>query len=150
MKANIFKTEDYKQFIQHVKQTIQTAQIKAAISVNRELLNLYWNMAKQIVEKQKQTAWGDGFVVQMSLDLKAEFPDMKGFSERNIKYIRQWFLFYNANNEIGQQVVAQLTRIPWGHNIAIISKCKNIDEAITNFQTNSGVFKILLSCYGNR
>ena len=130
MKNNFISTNDYKQFIQYVKQTIQTAQIKAAISVNRELLNLYWNLGKRIVEKQKQTAWGTGFIVQISQDLQTEFPDMKGFSIRNLKYIRQWFLFYNSKNAIGQQVVAQLTQIPWGHNIVIISKCKNPDEAI--------------------
>ena len=58
MKDNFVITDDYKQFIQHIKQTIQNSQIKAAISVNRELLNFYWNMGKRIVEKQKQTAWG--------------------------------------------------------------------------------------------
>ena len=126
MKDSMIKTEDYKQFIQNIKQTIQTAQIKAAISVNRELLNLYWQLGKQIVDKQKQAAWGDGFIKQMSSDLQIEFPDMKGFSLSNLKYMRQWFLFF----EKSQQVVGQITQIPWGHNIAIISKCKNTDEAI--------------------
>jgi len=130
MKDNFIITDDYKQFIQHIKQTIQNAQIKAAVSVNRELLNLYWSMGKQIVEKQKQTKWGSGFIAKMSRDLKSEFPEMKGFSVRNLKYIRQWFVFYYSKNAIGQQLVAQLTQIPWGHNITIISKCKNTDEAI--------------------
>ncbi|KPA10387.1 protein containing DUF1016 [Candidatus Magnetomorum sp. HK-1] len=126
MKDKFIITDDYKQFIQHIKQTIQNSQIKAAVSVNRELLNLYWHMGKQIVEKQKQTTWGSGFIVRMSQDLQSEFPDMKGFSLSNIKYMRQWFLYF----EKSQQVVGQLTQIPWGHNIAIISKCKNLDEAI--------------------
>lgn len=122
MKDNIIKTDDYKQFIHDVKQTIQTAQIKAAVSVNRELLNLYWDLAERIVEKQKQTSWGDGFIVQMSRDLQEEFPNMKGFSLSNLKYMRQWYLYF----EKSQQVVDQITQIPWGHNIAIITKIKNI------------------------
>lgn len=65
----------------------------------------------------------------------AEFPDMKGFSERNLKYIRQWDMFYHEGNGIGQQPVAQLAQIPWGHNIAIISKCKNISEALFYVQS---------------
>ena len=79
-------------------------------------------MGKQIVEKQKQTKWDSGFIDRMSRDLQSEFPDMKGFSVRNLKYIRQWFVFYFSKNAIGQQLVAQLSQIPWGHNIAIISK----------------------------
>lgn len=126
MKDNIIKTDDYKQFIHDVKQTIQTAQIKAAVSVNRELLHLYWNLAERIVEKKKQTSWGDGFIVQMSRDLQEEFPNMKGFSLSNLKYMRQWYLYF----EKSQQVVDQITQIPWGHNIAIITKIKNIEEAI--------------------
>ena len=60
----------------------------------------------------------------------SEFPDMKGFSARNMKYIRQWFLFYNTPQTIGQQAVAQLTHIPWGHNLVIISKCQHREEAL--------------------
>jgi len=59
-----------------------------------------------------------------------EFPDIKGFSERNLKYIRQWFLFWASKIPFGQQAVAQITQIPWGHNLAIIAKCKNDDEAL--------------------
>ncbi len=62
--------------------------------------------------------------------LMIEFPDMKGFSLRNIKYIRQWYLFYCEENEKEQQIVAQLIQIPWGHNLHIITKCKKIDEAL--------------------
>ncbi|WKZ21017.1 MAG: DUF1016 N-terminal domain-containing protein [Candidatus Brocadiaceae baterium WH-1] len=130
MRSNIIKTNDYRRFIQEIKQRIQSAQIKAAVAVNRELLRLYWDLAKRIVEKQKQTRWGDGFIDQMSRDLRKEFPDMKGFSLSNLKYMRQWYLLF----EKSQQVVGQITQIPWGHNIAIITRCKNIDEAIFYIQ----------------
>jgi len=60
----------------------------------------------------------------------AEFPDMKGFSKRNLELIREWYLFYTKENPIAQQAVSQLIQVLWGHNIAIISKCKNIDKAL--------------------
>ncbi len=73
---------------------------------------------------------GDGFLKQLSMDLRAEFPEIKGFSSSNIKYIRQWFLFYTSDEPIGQQAVGQLTQIPWGHNLKIIAKSKSIKEAL--------------------
>jgi predicted nuclease of restriction endonuclease-like (RecB) superfamily len=80
--------------------------------------------------------WGSGFVKEVSRDLMREFPDVKGFSERNIKYIRQWHEFWSGA-AIGQQPVAQtqdgptpsLFAIPWGHHLAILTKCKDRDEA---------------------
>jgi predicted nuclease of restriction endonuclease-like (RecB) superfamily len=121
------KMSEYRSFIRDIKRRIQASQIKAAIAVNRELLNLYWDLAEQIVAKQQQSAWGDGFLLQMSNDLKAEFPEMKGFSLRNLKYMRQWFKFWSVDSSIGQQLVAQ---IPWGHNLVIISKVSSVEEAI--------------------
>lgn len=119
--------DDYKAFIQEIKQQVQRAQIKAAIAINRELLQLYWELAERVVHKQQTAAWGDGFLMQMSKDLQAAFPDMKGFSLRNLKYIRQWYQFWSGTEPIGQQAVAQ---IPWGHNLVIISKIKQPDEAL--------------------
>ncbi len=127
MRNRAIKADDYKAFIQDIKNRIQSAQIKAAVEVNHELLRLYWYLAERIVVKQKDSAWGDGFLLQMSRDLQVEFPDMKGFSLRNLKYMRQWFQFWSTGSAIGQQLVAQ---IPWGHNLVIISKAKGMDEAL--------------------
>lgn len=127
MTQSIVKTEDYLAFIQDIKQRIQGAQIKASVAVNQALLHLYWELAERIVAKQLESAWGDGFLLQMSRDLQAEFPDMKGFSLRNLKYMRQWFQFWSAEPAIGQQLVAQ---IPWGHNLVIISKIKTTEQAL--------------------
>jgi len=80
MTQGLIKTDDYKAFIQDIKQRIQTAQIKAAVTVNQDLSHLYWDLAERIVSKQQESAWGDGFLLQMSRDLQAEFPGMKGFS----------------------------------------------------------------------
>lgn len=119
--------KDYSDFLRELKIRIQSAQIKAAVSVNRELIGLYWELAEKIVEKQKHSQWGDGLLAQMSKDLQEEFPDMRGFSLRNLKYIRQWFLFWFDGDAIGQQLVAQ---IPWGQNLLIVSKSKTHEEAL--------------------
>ncbi len=128
---------DYRQWITSIKTRVQTARIKAAVAVNRELLELYWFLGEQILEKQASARWGDGFLKQMSKDLLAEFPDLKGFSHRNLKSIRQWHLFWTDDSAIGKQAVSQLpanpsqlvSQIPWGHNILLIQKLKDPADA---------------------
>jgi len=131
----------YKAWLTELKDKVRNAQIKAAQKINTELLTLYWELGADLVEKQATSKWGDGFLLQLSRDLKIEFPEMQGFSERNLKYIRQWHLFYAQTNQqpsdeqIRQQVVAQIVQIPWGHNIAIITKCKDVGEALYYVRT---------------
>ena len=128
------QTTEYKEFIQKIKEKARKAQIKASVRVNSTLLEFYWELGADIVEKQKTASWGSGFLKQMSRDLMIEFPNIKGFSLRNIKYIRQWYLFYCEESAKGQQVVALLTQIPWGQNLHIITKCKDINEALFYIQ----------------
>ena len=154
---------DFKSWVSQLKQDIRSAQIKAAIKVNTELLRLYWRMGADICEKQKSASWGDGWLKELSRELMTEFPDMKGFSHRNLQYIRQWYLFYNQENTIVQQVVAQLEdvnvqqhvaklgddmrqqhvaqisedvffSVPWGHHLYIISQCKDVSRAVFYLQ----------------
>ena len=128
---------DYADWLRSLKSRVRQVQLKAAVSVNRALLRFYWELGSDIVEKQQNTSWGDGFLTQLSQDLVAAFPDMKGFSKRNLEQVRRWYLFYSENTSIAQQPVSQLepplveqiTRIPWGHNIAIVAKCKSQEEA---------------------
>jgi predicted nuclease of restriction endonuclease-like (RecB) superfamily len=127
-------SKDYVNWLAELKRKIRSVQIKAAVKVNAELLNFYWELGAEIVEKQTNASWGDGFLHQLSKDLVSEFPEMKGFSLSNLKYIRQWYLFYNQNEIIGQQAVGLIAKIPWGHNIAIMSRCKTIDEALYYIQ----------------
>lgn len=87
---------DYRDWLKEIKQRVQKAQVKAAVQVNTALLTFYWELGADIVKRQKTAKWGSGFLKQLSVDLMAEFPDMKGFSFSNIKYIRQWYLFYSA------------------------------------------------------
>ena len=125
--------ENYKNWLFDLKRTIQKCQIKAAISVNRELIQLYWELGKGIVKKQKTANWGSSFIDQLSKDLKTEFPEMSGFSTKNIRYCRQFYLFY-SEYLIRQQAVAELRNalfsIPWGHHILIIQKNKITEDAL--------------------
>ncbi len=149
MKDKLIHTGEYKGWIDQLKSRFRQSQLKASVAVNTTLLSFYWELGADIVEKQKNSNWGDGFIRQLSEDLMEEFPDSAGFSHRNIKCIRQWYMFWNQFFTIGQQPVAQLepavngdtfaiveqaiyqlTSVPWGHNLVIISKCKNHDEAI--------------------
>ena len=123
------KDEAYKKWLVSLKQQFKHAQIKATVQVNQALLQYYWQLGEQIVERQKNSEWGSGFLKQLSRDLMAEFPEVKGFSQRNLELIRQWYLYWHKEAAIAQQLVAQLTRIPWGHNAQIMSKCENLQEA---------------------
>ncbi len=75
---------DYQSWLNQIKQKIKSAQYRAALSVNSVLLDLYWEIGKEIVEKQKFEDWGSGFIEQFALDLRKSFPDIKGFSKRNV------------------------------------------------------------------
>ncbi len=94
----------YKKWVVELKSKIGAAQIKAAMTVNRQLLELYWQLGKDIYEKQQKANWGEGLIEQLSKDLMAAFPDMKGFSRTNLFFIRKWYLFYKDVEKV-QQVV---------------------------------------------
>ncbi len=113
--------ESYGQFLSDLKTRIRTAQVKAALAVNRELVLLYWQIGRDILERQKQEGWGSKVIDQLAQDLKQEFPDMRGFSARNLKYMRA-FAEAHPNQQIVQEVLAQIT---WYHNIALLEKLKD-------------------------
>lgn len=119
--------KQYQKWLETIKRKIKSAQLKAAVAVNSQLIQLYWDLAKDIVNKQREANWGDNVLEQLATDLKLSFPDTNGFSRRNLYAIRQWYLFYRSISEFVPQPVAQ---IPWGHNRLIISKIKNIKEAL--------------------
>jgi predicted nuclease of restriction endonuclease-like (RecB) superfamily len=134
--SEIIQNQDYKKWLIKLKSTIKQRQIKAAVAVNSQLIQLYWELGKQIVEKQAQAQWGSGFIDQLSRDLKAEFPDMGGFSAKNLRYCRAFYNFY-LDFSIWQQLVAklkiagnQLFNLPWGHHVMIIQKIKNHNAAL--------------------
>lgn len=101
-------TTEYNQWLADVKSGIRQCQIKAAMSVNRDLLQLYWQLGHDIAIQQSEARWGDGLIARLSRDLTAEFPEMKGWSERNLRSIRNWYVSYSQYFEIRKQVVAEL------------------------------------------
>ena len=116
----------YASLLQSLKTEISQARIRAHLSVNKEMISLYWNIGNQILERQKVEGWGTKVIENISKDLRSEFPEMKGLSYQNISYMRQFAIEYNQNT-ILQQAVGEL---PWGHNITIISKVKESDQRL--------------------
>jgi len=128
MMSSKIEIKNYHTFISQVKEQFKNTQIKASLSVNSALLEFYWYLGEEIVMKQQEFSWGSDFLTKISNDLSNEFSDIKGFSKSNLQYIRRWYLFYK-NTKV-EQLVPLLVKIPWGHNIVIISKCTNSDEAL--------------------
>ena len=104
----ITKDKDFKDWLLSLKTRIRRSQIKAAIRVNEELLRLYWDLGHDIVVRQMDSEWGSGFFEQLSKELRAEFPEMSGFSSTNLKYCKRFYMFYNSNNQIRHQVGDEL------------------------------------------
>jgi predicted nuclease of restriction endonuclease-like (RecB) superfamily len=117
---------EYNKWLRDLKAKIKRTQLKAALSANSEIIMLYWEIGKELYEKQVDQGWGNSVVDNLERDLSAEFPDSKGFSRRNLFYMKGFYSFYKSGFEKVQQLVAQ---IPWGHNILIYSKSKTIEEA---------------------
>jgi predicted nuclease of restriction endonuclease-like (RecB) superfamily len=117
---------DYAKLLSALKERIRAAQVKAALSVNRELVALYWQIGREILEKQSSEKWGSKVVDRLAVDLHHEFPGMKGFSSRNLKYMRSFAEAY-PDKQIVQQAAAQ---IPWFHNCVIIDKIRTNEERL--------------------
>ena len=149
MTGTFVKSADYAAWLGGLKSRIQSARISAARAVNRELILLYWDIGRGIVEKQEDLGWGKSVVEQLSLDLRSEFPGMKGFSANNLWLMRQFYSEYSApafleqlvqemqsqrleSPEAGvrestflEQLVQEiLSPVPWGHLVEIAKKVK--------------------------
>ncbi|MDR0306682.1 MAG: DUF1016 N-terminal domain-containing protein [Chitinispirillales bacterium] len=190
--SDIIKLPEYRDWLRDLKEQIKKGQIKAALSVNSQMIMLYWDLGRQIVEKQEEAKWGSGFIEQLSRDLKKEFPEMTGFSRANLFRIKKFYKFYssilqgsefvaqpvrqlenngsefvaqpvrqlenNGSEFVAQpvrqlensgfefveqdaeqiqasdiklkQLVQQAALIPWGHNVCIIEKVKDVNQAL--------------------
>ena len=117
---------EYSNWIKNLKIKIREAQNKVAFSINSQLLELYWELGRELAMRQKNTDWGSNYIETTAKELRSSFPQIKGFSRRNLYAMRQWFLFYSQESEFMPHGVAQ---IPWGHNRLIISKIKDLKEA---------------------
>lgn len=116
--------EDYAAFLEDLKNRVTQAQLKAALSVNRELIMLYWQIGCEILERQERQGWGAKVIGNLAKDLLSAFPDMKGFSRRNLNYMRTFAQAF-PEPEFVQQVAAQ---IPWFHNCLLLDKIDNAAE----------------------
>lgn len=130
MANEVTEPTSYKQWLSELKTRFRQVQLKAAVAVNAELLQFYWQLGADIVSKQATQAWGSGFLAKLSQDLMQEFPEVKGFSKRNLEQIRRWHAFWSQDTAIAKQPASQLFVIPWWHNVVIISKCQSHAEAL--------------------
>lgn len=118
---------NYKSFVETIKSMVSRAQYEALKKVNKELINLYWNIGKAINEKQSELGWGKSVVEQLAKDLQAELPGIKGFSAANLWRMGNFYSIYNNNIKLAPLV----REISWTKNVIIIEKCK--DEASRHF-----------------
>lgn len=118
--------DSYAQFLADLKSRIQTAQLHASLAVNRELVLLYWQIGRDILDRQERESWGAKVIDRLAVDLKRAFPDIKGFSPRNLKYMRAFAEAW-PDEAFVQAVLAQIT---WYHNLAILEKLAAAEDRI--------------------
>ena len=128
---------NFKVFVTDIKQKILSSQYEALKAVNKELITLYWDIGKSIVEKQEAFGWGKSVVKNLSEELQKEFVGMKGFSVRNLWNMRNFYIEYKDNSKL-QTLSAQ---IGWSHNVAIFQKCKdNLEREFYLTQVSGFIF----------
>ena len=119
-------SKEYTKLLDDLKRKVGASQSKAALAVNKELVLLYWSIGKMILENQNTAGWGAKIIDLLSKDLSMAFPEMKGFSVRNLKYMRSFAEGY-SETAIVQHLVAQ---IPWGHIVRLLDLVKSEDERL--------------------
>lgn len=124
---------NYVHWIADIKSRFQQSQIKAAVKVNTALLEFYWSVGRDLVALKAEERWGSGIVKQFALDMRNAFPDAKGFSDTNVKYMKRWYLFYYEQVVKGQQVDGLLEG-PKGRQVAdqieVIKKGRQVADQL--------------------
>ena len=131
--TTMLTTPEYRQFIEDLKARVTAARISAARAVNRDLILLYWDIGRAIVEKQQALGWGESVVDRVSRDLREAFPGTTGFSPRNLRDMKRFYLAY-ADKAIWPQAVAKLPRWAktgeneiWPQPVANLTEVKAIE-----------------------
>lgn len=138
----------YVKWLSEVKMRVKQAQTKAIMQVNTSMLELYWSIGRDLVALHPEEKWGKGVVRQFALDMRNAFPNVTGFSDTNVKYMKRWYVFYSQCDTIshqpGDQICQQTTdqlpmpemfgRIPWKHHVLIITKSQTREEAFFYIQ----------------
>jgi predicted nuclease of restriction endonuclease-like (RecB) superfamily len=120
-KNSLGKPQDYPRLLTEIKERIRSAQYEALKTVNKELVGLYWDIGRMIVDRQDVEGWGKAVVEQLAADLRTEFPGVGGFSASNLWRMKAFFEAYT-----GLEKLAPLVReIGWSHNLAILERCKD-------------------------
>ncbi|WP_198027149.1 PDDEXK nuclease domain-containing protein [Candidatus Paracaedibacter symbiosus] len=128
--SNIVNQASYMDTLSLLKEEIRQARIRAHLSVNKELILLYWKIGRKIIKRKVELGWGAKIIQQLSKDLHHEFPEMKGLSDRNLIYMQTFAAAY-PNLEITQALPAQIS---WYHNQTILDKIKDPDQRIWYIQ----------------
>ena len=121
---------EYAAWLAELKARIHTAQQRASLAVNREMLLLYWQIGRDVLARQNREGWGAKVIERLAQDLRNAFPDMKGFSRANLMYMRAFAEAW-PDGEIVQQAVGQL---PWGHNLVLLTKLKSPEQRLNYAQ----------------
>src|SRR6266849_8823077 len=116
----ISSSKGYQDLLARLKSQIRTAQVRAAVAVNQELVVLYWGIGKEILTRQKEDGWGTSVIERLAKDLRSEFPEMKGLSPRNLGYMKAFAEAW-PDESILQRLAAKL---PWFHNCVLLDKVK--------------------------
>ena len=147
--------KDYLQWIKELSTHYRRSQVKASVKVNQVMLQFYWELGRDIVEKKAESRWGSGFMKNLSRDLKEVNPDATCFSETNLLYMKNFYLLYQPyltiTPQVGEQITQQVAEqfhgvaftqqlveqikqdlfsVPWGHHMLLIDKLKNSPEKV--------------------
>lgn len=122
--------DQYRQWIAELSKRYQRSQIKAATSVNSEMLAFYWSLGRDIVTMNSESKYGSSLFDKLSSDLKAIIPTAKCFSPTNLRYMKRFYELVFEISEILPQVGAELLSIPWGHIKLLIDKCKSEPQKV--------------------
>ena len=147
VKNELMMPQDYKEWVKSISARYRQCQIKAAVSVNRELISFYWSLGRDIVEREAEKTYGSGFYASLSKDLKKALPEVKGFASSNLRYMAKFYSLYaepnlpqlvgksegsNLPQLVGKLNYEDLFTVPWGHHRLIIDRCKE-DGAKASF-----------------
>jgi len=157
---SLFSDKEYRAWIKDIKDRIRRSQVKASVKINASMLELYWSIGADIVNKQTESKWGSGVIEQLSKDLRGEFPEAQGYSMTNLRLMKRFFLFYAENGtglvpkpespiryQLGTELqegdtavgaisamsslpAGLLAMVPWRHHVEIIRHCDTVEKAL--------------------
>ncbi|HKL22226.1 MAG TPA: PDDEXK nuclease domain-containing protein [Tichowtungia sp.] len=133
--SDVGKTS-YAELLSGIKARVHSARIRAGLAANRELILLYWDIGRMVAARQAEEGWGSSVIDRLSADIRCEFPDMKGFSVRNILRMKTFYLSYRERiinppqaaaeiKSLDKELLPSVFRIPWYHNVLLLEKVKD-------------------------